>query len=373
MAVTYQDYITALKANTRDYLVKLEFLDWNENVLSTLTPDLIDGNVNIELKNGSRRNASITLNNKDLRFLPDPLNEIWLNTKIRIYTGLLVNGEEYWNSQGIFVLGEPEINSNFAEKTVTLNLYDKFAMLDGTLAGELLYDFIIDVDTSLADAVKSIFVAAGEVKLPIIEPTSEILPFTIIINASQTYFDILDKLAETFSWSVYFDRNGFPRFETPSDINSDASIWNFEEDDILYMGGNKRLDFTKVKNKIRVVGNTSDLGEIYDAISEDTDANSPTRTSLIGERTKLIEDDIIYSTDLSQQRADWEKQQAISIYESTDMKCIPVDILDVDNVCSVFDTSLDLNGDRLLLQSINLPLRQTTSQSLKVWKIRSLS
>jgi hypothetical protein len=371
LAVTFQNYLNALKSNTRDYLIKLEFLDANENVTSTLTPDLLDGKINIDLKNGSRRSATLTLQNKDLRFLPNPDGEIWLNTKIRIYTGIKVNGEEYYNSQGIFVLGEPESDSNFAEKTATLNLYDKFTMLDGTLGGELLNDIIINVNTKIEDAVKSIATEAGEIKSPLIEPTNETLPYTLILNAGQTYFDILNQLAKVLSWVVYYDRNGYLRFEPPSELDTAGSVWDFT-DDTLYMGASKRLDYTKVKNKIRVVGDTIQ-GEIFDATAEDANLSSPTRTSLIGTRGKLIEDDIIYSASLAQQRADYELQQSISIYESVNANCVPIDFLDVDNVITITDASLGLNQTRYLVQSVSLPLKQNSSQQLNVWQIRNFS
>ena len=378
MSVSLIDYINALKTNTRKYIIKLEMLDfWTENVVTTITSDFIDGDIQINKENGARRSASITLNNIDGDYTPDPDGIIWLNSKIRIYTGLEVGGENYYVSRGIFVVNEPDVSSNFSEKIVTLSLLDKWCLLNDTLSGQVEYDFIIPVGTNLGEAVEMVLEEAGEPKPLIYEETTIVTPYTLVVEAGGTFSDILIKLSEMASMNIFYDKDGFPRLQSPTDTDIAGSVWDFNNTEPLYMGANRNYDMSKVRNVVRVVGDSIE-GTIYDYTASDTDSNSPTFTGTapdytdgIGRRVKVIYDDLIYSESLAEDRANYELEQAIQIYESVPTKTGCVDLINEDNIITITDSSLGLDEDRFLVQSINFPIRQNRPMDLNVWKVRS--
>lgn len=366
-------YKQAIQNKVRQPIFKIEWMDSNENVVEIITPDLISGSIDITSDNASiRRRCNLVLKNIDGKYTPSPDNFLWLNSKFRLYTGLKINNEEYYFSRGIFLIGEPVVNSFFAEKTVSITAYDKWAMLDGTLGGILGNEYIIPAGTNIIQAVKMVLQDAGETKNLIYEDLEETTPYTIIKKAGDSFADILQDLANIVSWEVYYDKNGYPCFLPPTDIDNDMSVWDFGDNEVTYLGGSHKYDFSKIRNYVVVLGDNIN-GDIAIGIAQDNNPTSPTRVSLIGKRVSVIEDSVIPNDDLATQRANYELRKLIAMYESVDMSCVPIDIIDAGDIVTITDTSCGLNNDRFLVQSINFPLDYSSEMKMTVWKTRSFS
>lgn len=370
--VTFNDYINALYSSSQERIIKIEWLDNNEQVIGIITPTVLDGNITIDLNKDIRRSCNLLLKNDDEFFIPSPNCHLWINSKFRLWTGLMVNGEPYYVSRGIFVVGNPEVDSSFSEKTVNIVAYDKYALLNGELAGTLESDYIIPLGTKVTDAIKAVFQAAGEIKAPIMDSTDITTPYTLTKEIGSSYADILTDLSKMISWECFYDRNGYPRFKKPTDMNKNPSVWDFKTTEVHYMGSTHIYDFSKIKNYVKVVGDNIN-GEIFDAVAQDTNPTSPTRIDLIGKRTLVITDDLIYTTDLAQQRADYELRKAIAMYESVNIRCVPIDIINEGDVITITDDSNGLNGDRFIVQSITFPLKNGDEMQMSVWKTREFS
>src|SRR5437879_3780979 len=143
MTVTNAQYLAALQNQNNEVVYKIEVLDKNENVIADITSDMLDGSVSISMQNGSRRSASLTLMNINKKYNPSTTGLIWINTKFKISSGIVVNGENCYFSNGIFCLTSPEINSFFTDTNASFNLVDKWALCDGSLSGTLKADYII--------------------------------------------------------------------------------------------------------------------------------------------------------------------------------------------------------------------------------------
>jgi flagellar hook assembly protein FlgD len=371
MSVTYAQYVSTVKSKSATRLLKIEILDSNENIIDTITPKVISGDIQLSSDSGARRSANIILDNSDGAYTPSS-SYLWLNTKFKIYTGYLINSEEYYISRGIFLNGEPEITSNFAETVCSLSLYDKWTYLDGTLSGTLESPYIINSGEDIEDVVTALFTAAGEVKPPIIYPTTETTPYTLIKEAGASYADILIELANMLSWVVFYDKDGYPRFQPPTNIDTAGSVWDFTTTEVNYLGGNRKYTFSDIKNNVVVIGDNIN-GTLVKATASDTNVSSTTRIALIGKRTKVIEDANIYNATLAQDRADYELQKAISLIENIDMQCIPIDTIEGENVITITDDSIDLTADRYLVKSVSFPLTVDGSQQMSCWKARSLT
>jgi hypothetical protein len=385
MTVTYQDYINTVKSSSAQRILKIEILDTNYNIIDTITPDIISGDLQLTNEFGSRRNCNIVFNNYNGDYIPDPDGDFWINSKYKVYTGYKVNGEDYYFSRGIFLSGEPQVNSIFAEQTTDLQLYDQWCNLDGTLAGTLDTTYKIPSGTDLEAAVRQIFSDAGETRPVIYEPffttpvastpiaaTPIALPYTIIMDANGTYADILKKLADMVSYTCYYDSQGYPRFEPPTDIDSAGSIWDYNNTDSisLYLGSRRRFEYSKVKNYIVVIGSNVN-GLTYKATASDNNSESSTRISLIGKRALVITDDVIYSTSLAQQRANYELQKAMQVIETVNAESIPIDIIEGDNIITYTDSGNGFNNSRFLVKSVSFPLMNDGNMTLNLWNARS--
>lgn len=385
MSLTINDYILSAQSNIRTHIAKIEILEEKKfpfidkyciNVLDEISEDIISGSITLNnTPIGQRRSATLTLKNDDGKYTPAYRETLWLNKMIKIYSGLKINGEDYFINKGIFVISEVQVNSQFSDKNVIITCVDKFANLDGTIAGTLASPYIIDVNTILKDAVMAVFAEAGEKELPIIEIgdiSSTPIAYTIAKEAGDTYSSILSDLANMISWNCFYDKNGIPRFQSPTDEQLAVSSWSFSTDEVTYLGVTHRYKFDSVKNTVVVFGDNIN-GELFKATSVDENAISPTRVELIGTRVKVITDENIYNDDLAQQRADYELKQAIILQESIDLQAIPIDYLDEGQIITIWDESAGLDKERYLINSISIPLLSGGNMTLNCWKTRDVS
>jgi len=371
MSVTHADFVATIKSKYAHKLIKIEVLDENFQIIESLTPKVISGDIQYSYENGIRRTANIVLDNSDGDFTPD-VTALWMNNRFKIYTGYVINGEDYYVSRGIFEYGENEITSNMAERVATLGLYDMMARLDSSLSGTLLAPYIIDAGQSIEDVIKTLFIDAGFTKVPVIYPTTEVTPFTIATTVGQSYFDIIQSLCNMLSWVAFFDSDGYFRFQPPTNLDSSGSVWDFSTTEINYLGGQRRFSFSEIRNTVKIFGDNI-AGTLVTATASDTAVDSPTAVALIGERVLVIEDTNIYNISLAADRASFELQKSISMIETINMNAIVVDIIYPDDVITITDSAISLTGDRYLVKSVSFPLTTDGTMSLSLWKQRSLS
>ena len=166
--MSYQAYLDALKGHFHK-LTKLEFLQPDDSVAFTLDNNsnrviktshdsrafIQDGNLDVNLQNGERRKATVTLANIDNAFDYN-VNNIWFGQRIRLSMGLrLKDGTDFYLPQGVFYIQSPQYLLNHNTNKVTFNLVDKWSYLDGTLFGNLEATYQIkafDVDDESATA-----------------------------------------------------------------------------------------------------------------------------------------------------------------------------------------------------------------------------
>jgi len=372
LSLTIQDYITAVQSINRKHVCKIEVLDQYQNVLEIIQEDIISGNVNINNSLGARRSATLTLKNDDGKYSPSYRGTLWIQKRIRIFSGLNINGEDYFIDKGIFVISEVQAISNFSEKLAIITLLDKFSFLDGTIAGDLTSEYIIPVGTNVRDAVIAIFQQAGEVIFPVIYTTSETTPYTIIKNSGDTYSSLLTDLANMVSYTCYYSKFGIPMFVQPTNEQLEHETYNFSTTEVNYLGSTHRFKFDSVKNTVFVYGDNIE-GHLVKASSIDTNWFSSTRVSLIGTRSLIITDENIYTDQLAQDRADYELKKAIILQESVDLQSIPIDLINEGDVITILDSSNLLNRDRYLVNSISTPLLSNGNATLNCWKIRAIT
>jgi hypothetical protein len=113
-------------------------------------------------------------------------------------------------------------------------------------------------------------------------------------------------------------------------------------------------------------------GSIVRAVSEDTSSTSATSVSKIGRHVNFIEDELISTVELAQQRADAEREVGTSLVQVVDFEAMPVDVLEAGQVCTITNGTIGLNATRFIVESNNFPLTIDSPMSLNVWRGETL-
>lgn len=369
-----QDYLNFVENNrNRRPLVKLEILrQEDESPLKELVTELrLDGSLNVDNSNGTRRSFSATLDNALNQFFPSLDSGIWVGQKVRLSLGYIVNNEEYFIRQGVFVHTNPTSNP---DKSLRINANDKFSLLDGSIAGVIDSLLIIPASTTVGNAIRSVMLLSQDPKSDeiIIDSSvdSEVLPYQILKEDGQgTIGEVLIELAEAFSCNVYYNENGNLVFEKDTSDSIKGSIWEYNadsENEINYISGTVTYDFENVKNSILVIGDNIN-GQIFRAKVQNNDLLSPTSIANLGlELLETVKDDIIYSTALCIERGKYELKRKTNVSLDGRFDSVILPHFDVDRVIEVTDSRLNLTKKRLLIDSISMPLNNSSSMSITV-------
>jgi len=362
MAVLYSDYIAALKSGVYKPIIQIDWLRPDETVYQTLTTNLENssGTLTAQRVNGQRRSLDFTIINTDKTYIPNP-DGIWIRQKFKLYLGLNINGEDFLLPQGIFVLENPAVTSNFSETKIAIKSLDKFSIMDGTLGGELDSTFIIPVGSNIQAAVQNILSLSGDPQSPIFYTgwVAEVTPYTIIKERGNgTLGEIIVDLAGMLSALVYYDEEGRLNFVPDVKDFEKASVWDFTTEEVNYQGATYTQEFAKVFNECIVVGDNIN-GATVTAMTKNMNLTSPTSIPNVGfTRPLIITDPIINTVPLAQVRSEYELRQVMRVLASSNMNSIPMYHLNPEDVITITDVkNLGLNEQRLIVNGFSLPLQ----------------
>lgn len=343
--------------------------------LSVLTPDervdyvipksdIVAGSINYteNYQSGQRRNLSVQLVNQDGKYTPG-MNAIWVNTRFRFDVGLQVGNEIYWFPKGIYILGNVDLTRNNSERVVTYQLLDKFAIFEGK-TGTLETAYEVEVGSTVSDAIEGIqnFALGNGYILdyvPIIMDPSfsgQRTQSTIRVEEGDNLGSVIRELATQLSAEYYYNTVGnlcfYPINETVND-EVKPIIWTFPS-----MGRdlhNMSLSYQneEIINIVKVVGDNIDNG-IYSAVVSNNNPASPICVERIGRRmAPTYTEANIWSDDLAHDLAAYYLRKAsfVSVSFSCNVSFNPV--LAVNNICEVEDDFLELEREKLLINSIS--------------------
>ena len=140
MYPTLQD-INLLKQHHQQKYTKIEIIDRNTDVvIESIEGDMLSDSGTIDRSSSNRRSYNVDFRIKDSSYLVGIGNKIWFDKDIRVYTGILDkrSGEIIWYIIGTFVISEPNYHYDPDNNTLSLSLYDKMSLLDGSLGGKVM-------------------------------------------------------------------------------------------------------------------------------------------------------------------------------------------------------------------------------------------
>lgn len=383
-----KDYISLVHSQVVRPRFRLSLLYDNENFRKDITEYLIDGSGSLQIQygQGRRRSINFTLDNSSGIFTPNGINsDIWVNSKFKLELGIETpNGDIVWNSAGIFVIGTPQAMRQNAQHTIDIQCYDKFALLDGTLGGTLEATYEINAGEKIYNIVIDTLLQNNGNGYPIdskqifFDPSliEEKTQYTISKSANESYGDMLIELANMIACDIYYNENGNLVIQSGikdiSQVNK-PTLWTYKDTEYEYISGHIHYDFTKVCNRVTVVGcNVNSDNGIFVAIAENKNPRSATRIDLIGIRNYYLEDNNIYSQSLAQDRADYELNKLAIVQQTVEIKSTFMIHLDVNNCVALDDDFFNYFDERFIIQSISIPISTHSDITIECTNIATL-
>lgn len=380
-------YVSLVKAQHIRPRFRLSMLYQDESFREDISDYLIEGSgtLNINYQQGQRRSLSFTLDNTTGKFTPNGLQgTLWLDSKFKLELGMeFDNGDIVWKSAGIFVVGQPNATRQQATKTVDVQCYDKFALLDGTLGGVLDSTYQVDEGKFVYQVMQETLLQDNGNGYPI--DGKEIVfdsslrdsktQYTLSKSPNDSLGSILTDLADMISCDIYYGVEGNlvvrSGIKDISQVNK-PTLWTYSDKELEYISNTTTYDFAKVKNRVTVVGSNVNGEQIFSQTATNTNPQSPTRVSVIGVKQFYLEDSNISSDPLALQRAEWELNRLSILQQTIQVASSFMIHLDVNNCIAINDDFFDYSDNRFIIQSLGVPLSANSMISIECTNIASL-
>jgi hypothetical protein len=263
------DYLNAIESPIVQGIFRVDLLNSSdESFYKTITNSAVNNNgtLTTNWNNGLRRTFTLDLVNEDNSYLFNPNSNtgLWLDSKMKVYNGIQVNDDQYYFSQGVFLLNAPAVISQFSDRRITINGSDKYCLLDGSNgAGYLSQDTEIPLGTIFYEAIKLILQLSNDPISPVISETyfNQVIPCNIIVNAGGKISDLLDQVCQCFSCNYGYSTDGILTISDGSQDLDDSlkpSEFDFSTISNVYGGTNSSgnvFNTSQIYNIVSVIGN----------------------------------------------------------------------------------------------------------------------
>lgn len=343
---------------------------------------ILGGSYSENYQSGQRRNISLSLFNNTGKYNPS-INGIWSGTKFSFDMGLeLSNGNTIWFPKGVYVVNSANPSHTATDKTLSLELGDKFSILEGA-DGTLETSYTIPVGMGIDEVINNILkFNRGNGSFLDTKPIIYNEKFkdmktqaTITKEAGDNFGAIILDLATQLNAEVFYDTNGNLNFVPINDVTNDSDkpiIYSFFAENGDIASNNMSFDLSSVINRIIVVGGSSN-SETYRAVSVNDNPASPLCYQRIGYKTASpINDTNITSKRLAQERADYELRQKLILKSSVSSEIRYNPLLMVNNLINITDEFFELKNESFLLQSISCPIDYSGSMSITTSNIKNI-
>lgn len=347
------------------------------------------GNLSVNLQNGQRRSLSVTFENVTEKFSYN-VNNLWFGQEIALDEGVILSdGSEFYLPQGVFLLTSPEETLQSNENSVSYNLVDKWANLDGSLGGNLEGTYVVDVGTNIFAGITALLAEVKSNGRPVDntppvytvyynDKTQELpdgttvslldSPYTLEVDGGSTKADVILGLAEMINGWVGYDPTGALRIDASQDDIDDSTKpvdYAFSLDEAQLMGLTYQVNNEAVYNDYIVMGEGLDDYAQPAARARNFDPASDTNINIIGEKT-YWESKNGYATET--QCADyavWKLKRAAVLQKAVTVTCTQIFHIHENNLITIART--DKEGapiERHVIQGFSRPLVGTETMTI---------
>ena len=404
MPTRFEQYLSALKTDFTK-IAKLEFLNPNGTVAFVLDNNyknnrsgafIQDGSLSVNLQNGTRRSASITLANTNGEY-DFSVNNLWFGTTVRLQMGLLLpDGTEYLIPQGVFYIKDPEEVYFPNQRTVHLELVDKWAMLDGTLGGNLDGIYEVPLNSNIFEAIDGLLKDAqgngyvfdntpaiytsyyNNMTQTLPDGTTASLvesPYTARFDSfGESYADVILELNNMVAGWIGYDATGALRLDPSQDDILDISkpiLWTFNPSEKQFLGATYSIRNSDVKNEIIRVGQALDGGYAQvGAKAQNFDPSSDTNINIIGRKVDRQEQSNYYTNDICASLAEFELKRNTILKKSVTIRSTQMFHLVENNLVVI--RRIDKKGkpfERHLINGFSIPIGQTGEMTINATSV----
>lgn len=353
----YNDLFVQYLQNLRNPFVKLcrlRFLNPDGSIAFSLDNNplreqnfalLAQGNITVNLQNGQRRTASVTLDNVTEAY-EYAYGKMWFGQEIALDEGMLLpDGQEFYIQQGVFIIDSPNDKVEPTERTVTYNLLDKWSMLDGTHGGKLEGTYECPVNSLIFDAITALLQEDRGNGQPIDRMTpvytdyynslTQTLPdgttaslirspYTLTVEPSGSKADVILGLVGMINGWVGYDPSGMLRVDPSQDDIADATkpvLWTFGTDETTLLGMTYTTKNAEVYNDVIIVGAMLEDNSQPKARAQNFDPASDTNINLIGRKTYREEQSGFGTVTQCRDLATWKLKRTSILQKSVSISC----------------------------------------------------
>ena len=380
-------------------LARLDFLQPNGSVSYSLDNNplnkrsgafLQSGTLTVNLQNGQRRTATVTLSNLDGEYDYN-VNKLWFGQQVQLWMGArLPSGEDFYISQGVFYVKDPEESFKPGLKQTTLYLVDKWAYLDGTLFGNLDGTYEVPVNSNIFNVIASVLLfprGNGQVvdsSAPIFTsfyngktttlPDGSTVPLTNTPytyrcdSENGTYADIILEMNMMLAGWIGYDSCGQLRLSPSQDDILDQTKpiqWEFTPRNSTFLGATYSIKNSEVYNDIIIIGESlSEYGQTAGRATN-YDPRSDTNANLIGLKTKRYAQSGYYTQDICESMAVFKLKRQSVLKKSVTIESTQMFHLQENNLVTIQRTDKPGNPvERHLIMGYSIPIAQTGNMSL---------
>lgn len=363
---TQADYDTHLLPS-RSVYVQIDLLNSSNVVVNRLEGISTSGQVSVSSDSLIRRTANLNMVLSD-DLLPSEQSQLWITNKIRLFVGL----EDYSDTIHYFNLGtycikNPSIDISVNERTISIELVDLMYLFEQKpLENITKINSGVNISTAMRTVVQSL---GGETRV-LIDSNENTNPYDLEFNADQSVLDIITSLRDLYmNWECFYNTDGYFIFqETPNRLN-DPIIWDFGVSETDFRITSKvNIQYDLIKNYVKVIGHTNDLGVTATATVQNTDSSSPFAISKIGKRALVISDDKYYTDAQCLALANYQLFKHGNFNEQVSISCVPIYFLDV-NMLVNFDSEDDGLVGKYCISSLSIPLDSKSEMNFSAYKI----
>lgn len=387
----YSDYLKTIRGPFQK-LCRLRFLQPDGSTAFMLDNDpynrrstafIADGStISHNWQNGRRTNATVVISNIDGEYEYN-YNHVWFGQEIAIDEGVILSDgmTEFYIQQGVFLIEEPDESVQPNQKTVTYNLVDKVAALDGSLGGNLEDTYQVLAGTNIfqpiaqllsedkgngypIDRVNPVFTEYYNNKtqeLPDGTTASMVLaPYTLTVEGGQTKWNVIEGLVAMVNGWVGYDETGALRIDPSQDdiLDSEKPVeWQFTMEQSELLGLSYKVKNPEVYNDYIVVGEMLSNYAQPNGRAQIFDSRSPVSIDVIGRKT-FRESKAGFGTDKQcRDYAEWMLKRASVLRMAVTVSCSQIFHIRGNQLITVTRTDKPGNPvERHLVQGFSRPL-----------------
>jgi hypothetical protein len=366
--IPYSDaFKAALKNPLKQLYIKIELYDNNMNFIESIEKQVSEndiGSISVDKSRPIRRNFSFSLINKDNKYTWKENGLIWINKRVKIYTGLkLKDGTIEYIPQGVFICTEPTSSSTLQGNFTSISGQDK-AYLYNDKRGKFVYETTIAEGLSITTAIKTI--AEGET-LFLFDNIMDTVPYELTYSTSDNRWKAMQDLAAFAKAEIFYNSNGYLVLRTVNDLNdlqNESAVWSFTKGDAFYAGNVRKMDESNTYNHFIAIGGGTETEVVRDEIiiteSNPIWANSPYSIEKIGRCVYFHNDgnsdSLLTTVEECHWRNKYELMNRLGYSEQVSMNIAPLFILDASDIINVEDSENGVTG-RYMINKFDIPLK----------------